>query len=357
MADPSAATHPTLFDVANVQDPSGGLMRVVEILQQQNEMLMDMTVMESNEAKSHRVAIRTGLPTGVWRGYNVGVPSSKATSVNVTEEIGNYETYAVVDRDLADLNGNSAAWRLQQEAPFMEHMSQTMQQQLVYGNINAEPNGFTGFAPRYNALGNTGGNEASDNVIDGSASSGAAGNDRRSIWLICWGPGRIYGIYPKGSRAGLQVEDKGEVTLQNVPTTVGGSTDGYMEAYQTHYKWQLGLVVEDWRYAVRIANIDSSAIASDPAGATTNLPRLMFEAMEELPAGAESMNCAFYMSRDIRTKLFQQLAEGVKSSTLTIENVGGVRTHMFQGIPVRRVDKLAADENVVGATSGGGLAT
>ena len=334
MVTPTAETHPTLHDVASVQDPSGNMLKVVELLAQQNEMIMDLTVMESNQAKSHIVAMRTGLPTGVWRGYNVGVPSSKALTATVTEEIGNYETYAVVDRDLANLNGNSAAWRMRQEAPFMEHMTQTQQNQLIYGSRAEEVNGFTGLAPRYNTVSSTV-SDVADNVIDAKGT----GTDNASIWLCCWDPSCGYGIYPRGTKAGLQIEDKGDVTLQNVPTAAGGT--GYMEAFQTHYKWQLGLVIEDWRYFVRICNIDKSLLTPDVATGA-RLTRLMFEAMELLPA--ERGRMAFYMGRDIRTRLFQQLAEGVKSSTLTIEQVGGVRTRMFQGIPVRRVDAMAKDE-------------
>ena len=332
----SATTHPTLHDVASIQDPSGNLLKVVELLSQQNEMIMDLTVMESNQAKSHITAVRSGLPTGVWRGYNVGVPPSKATTATITEEIGNYETFAVVDRDLADLNGNSAEWRLRQEAPFMEHMTQMQQKQLVYGNRADDPNGFTGLSPRYNTVTATTA-ESADNVID----AGGTGSDNTSIWLCCWDPMCGYGIYPRGSQAGLQIQDGGEELLQNV-TTAAGNTDGFMKAYVTHYKWQLGLVIEDWRYFVRIVNIDKSDLSAD-ASSGAKLTDLMFQAVELLPT--ERGRVAFYMARDTRTKLFQQLANGVKSSTLTIENVGGVRTRMFQGIPVRRVDALSTVES------------
>jgi hypothetical protein len=40
----------------------------------------------------------------------------------------------------------------------------------------------------------------------------------------------------------------------------------------------------------------------------------------------------------------RQLSEKVKGSTLDFENIGGRRTMTFQGIPIRRVDKIAADE-------------
>ena len=318
-------THPTLIDVANVNQADGTIADVVEVLAQQNEMLMDMVVVESNQPTSHKHAIRTGLPKGVWRGYNQGVPPSKSSTATVEDTIGNYELYAEVDRDLANLNGNSAAWRLQEEQPFMESASQTIQKQLIYGMEGTDINGFTGLAPRYSEL-TVANAQSADNVING----GGTGSDNNSIWLIAWDKSTVFGLYPKGSQAGLMVEDMGRVTIENAD-----STGGRMEGFRTHYKWELGLGVRDWRYVVRIANLAK-------IGTSDNIPGFMFQAIERLPM--EKGNLAFYMSRDMRTTLFQQLAVGVKSSTLTIENVGGVRTRMYQGIPIRRVDALAADE-------------
>ena len=332
----TAETHPTLLDITSRMSPDGSMREIVELLSQQNEMIMDMMVMESNEPKSHQIQLRTGLPTGAWRGYNIGVGSSKSTTVNARANIGNYETWAVVDRDLADLNGNSAQWRLQEESAFLEHMTQTMQKQIIFGNELEDPDAFSGLATHYStAPTNSSATASADNVID----AGGTGTDNASIYLVCWDPMCTFGIYPKGQSGGLKVEDEGEVTLENVPA-VGGGT-GNMKAYRTHYKWQLGIVVKDWRYNTRICNIDKSLLTPD-ASAGARLTRFMFEAMELIPADRGRM--AFYMPRDIRTRLFQQLAEGVKSSTLTIEQVGGVRTHMFHGIPIRRVDAMAADE-------------
>ncbi len=337
----TAATHPTLLDVANLQDPDGTTSDVVEILAQQNEMIMDAVVYPSNEPNSHRHVVRSGLPQGAWRGYNQGVQPSKSKTVSARSTIGNYENYAEVDRDLANLNGNSAEWRLQQETPFMEEMTQTMQKQLIFGDESnsGEENGFTGFYKHY-ADGRTSVAESADNVINfNGVSNPAAGVNYQSVLLVCWDPMCTFGIYPKGTKAGLQVTDKGEVTIEDAD-----GSGGRMEAYRTHYKWQMGLVVRDWRYNVRIANVKK---AKD---ITTNADReklldLMFEALNLLPT--EKGRCAFYMSRDIRTRLYQGIADKVAQSTLTIDQVSGVRTMAFHGVPIRRVDAMAALEDRV----------
>ena len=331
----NAETHPTLVDVANVNAPDGQIVDVAELLTMQNEMLPDVVMVESNEPLSHRTSVRTGFPTGAWRSFNQGVKASKSKTATVTTTLGNYEMYAEVDRDLANLNGNSAAWRLQEERPFLEKMNQEMQQTVVYGNEKSIEGSFSGLTSWYYTR-NAATADSADNVIHG----GGSGTDNRSIWLVVWSPMTVFGIYPKGTQAGLQVDDKGPVTLENVD-----GEGGRMEAYRTHYKWNMGLMVKDWRYAVRICNIDKSELKADLSGGA-NLPDLMFEASEIIP-NLGMGRAAFYMSRDIRTKVRQQLSAARSSSTLTVEEVGGTRVMMFQGIPMRRVDALATDEALV----------
>ena len=55
----------------------------------------------------------------------------------------------------------------------------------------------------------------------------------------------------------------------------------------------------------------------------------------------------FYMDRTIREALRKQLANRTSNSTLQVEMVGGVRTHMFQGKPVRVTQAMAVDEATV----------
>ena len=343
----SASTHPTLLDVANLQDPDGSTASVVEILSQQNEMLQDIVMLPSNEPNSHRHVIRTGLPTGAWRGYNAGVQPSKSSTASVRSTIGNYEMYSEIDRDLANLNGNSAEWRLQEETPFIEQMSQQIQKQFIFGDEtnSGEEYGFTGIYKHYNEV--DGATVASgDNVIDvgGNEDTGTAPAGNQSILLMCWDPMCSFGIFPRGTQAGLQVEDKGEVTIEDVDGSSG--TGGRMEAYRTHYKWQTGLVIRDWRYNVRIANIDYSNLIGHNSTGEALRKRVidsMFEAINLLPSMKGRV--AFYMSRDVRTSLFRGLSEGVKESTLTVEQLGGQMTHMFHGIPIRRVDAMSALES------------
>ena len=50
--------------------------------------------------------------------------------MQVTDSIGMLETYAEVDKSLADLNGNTDEFRLSEDRAFIEAMNQAMAQTL-----------------------------------------------------------------------------------------------------------------------------------------------------------------------------------------------------------------------------------
>lgn len=327
-----STNNPTLLDLAKISDPNGNIATVVEILNETNEILDDMTWMEGNLVTGHRTTVRTGLPAPTWRKLYGGVQPNKGTTAQITDNTGMLEAYAEVDKALADLNGNSASWRLQEDKAHIEGINQELANTIFYGNEGTQPEAFTGFAPRFNSLSSPN----AENIIVG----GGSGTDNSSIWLVVWGPNTVHGIVPKGSTAGLQVTDKGQVTIENVD-----GAGGRMEAYRTHYRFDAGLTVRDWRYVVRIPNIDKSALLPD-ASTGANIPDLMVQAIERVP-NLNAGRAVFYVPRGIKTMLRRQLIVATKNSTLTQENISGKHVMMFDGIPVKRVDALAADEALV----------
>jgi len=329
----SATTHPTLVDLVKRSTPEGKIAAVAEILNETNEILDHMVWVEGNLPTGNVSTTRVGLPAPTWRKMYGGVQPTKSLTAQITDSCGMLEAYAEVDKALADLNGNTNEFRLTEDTAHIEGMSQEMAETLFYGNEASEPEAFTGLGPRFNAL--TGaGNSA--NVIAG----GGAGTDNASIWLSVWGPSTGFGIIPKGSNGGLQMQDKGQVTLENAD-----GSNGRMEAYRTHYRWDAGLCIRDWRYFVRICNIDKSALTVD-AATGANLPDLMFQALERIP-NLSIGRAAFYMNRTVLTKLRQQHTNGVANSTLTMDNLGGTMVTAFHGVPISRTDALASDEALV----------
>lgn len=323
-----SATRPTYLDLANRLDEKDKIAKIIELLHDTNEILDDMVPVEGNLLTGHRTTVRTGLPSVTWRLLNYGVQPSKSQTLPITDVTGMLEAYAEVDKALADLNGNTSDFRLSEDIAFLEAMNQEMASTLFYGNVAVDPEKFTGLAPRY-ASKSTDLDKSGYNIID----AGGTGSDNTSIWLIVWGNSTVHGIFPKGSKMGFTHENLGQVTLTD-------AAGGRYEGYRTHYKWDIGLTVRDWRYVIRIANIDWSATITDTSA--PDLVEFMIDAAEQIPNLARG-NAAFYMRREIRTALRKQIRSD-SNVNLTVDTVEGKRVMSFDEIPVRRVDALLKTE-------------
>ena len=318
----------TYLDLANRLDPNDKVAAIIELLNETNEIIDDMASKEGNLVTGNKTTVRTGLPSATWRLLNYGVQPSKSQTKPVVDTTGNLEAYAEVDKDLANLNGNTAAFRLSEDRAFLEAMNQEMAEALFYGNTAVTPEKFTGLSPRYATLSSDPSNSGS-NIID----AGGTGTDNTSIWLVVWGESTIHGIYPKGSVGGFHHQDLGEESLSD-------GAGGLYQGYRTHYKWEIGLTVRDWRYAVRIANIDWSATITDSSA--PDLVKLMIEAIEMIP-NLNMGTPVFYMRREIRTALRNQIRTD-SNVQLTVDTVAGKRVVSFDEIPVKRVDQLINTE-------------
>lgn len=319
----------TLADWAKRVDPDGKTPMIVELLSQTNEILSDMLWIEGNLPTGHRTSVRTGLPTVAWKLLNQGVQPSKSTTAQIDEACGIMEAWSEIDKDLAELNGNTASFRLSEAQAFIEAMNQEMAQTLFYGNASISPEEFTGLSIRYSSLSAAN----AQNIVSGSGT----GSDQSSIWLICWGSNSIHGIFPKGSKAGLQHEDHGLVTVE----TTAGIAGTRLRAYQDQWQWKCGVAVKDWRYAVRVANVDIGALVANSSPA--DIINLMIKAIHRLP----SMNmgkCAFYMNRSVMQYLDIQRRDDVVTGGMRYDEVDGKLVPSFRGIPIRKCDALLETE-------------
>ena len=331
-----SSSNLTLADWAKRSDPDGRVPIVAELLSQSNEILDDCVFKEGNLPTGERVVIRTGLPGVYWRALNQGIPSSKSTTAQIDEACGILEARSEVDKDLAMLNGNTAQFRLSEDTAFLEAMNQTQAETMFYGNPGTDPKKFLGLAPRYGDL-------SADNAVN-ILNAGGSGADNASVYLVVWGDNTVYCPFPKGSKAGLTHEDLGEQTVYN--------SDGTrLQAFATRYQWKNGLVVKDWRYVVRICNIDISDLLAgsntQAASASTALIKLMARALYRIPNMAMG-RAAFYMNRTVHSGL--SIAALDKSqSVLAIQEglsqFGSAQSYLsFLGVPLRRVDALINNE-------------
>jgi hypothetical protein len=334
----------TYADWAKRLDDNYHIATIIELLSQTNEILDDMLVMEGNLPTGHKTTVRTGLPQATWRLLNLGVPNAKSTTAQIVDTVGNLETYSVIDKDIADLNGNTAEFRLSEVKAFLEGMSQQVAATLIYGNQFTNPERFTGFAPRYSTK-TVANAQTANNVLDGGGTS----NTNTSIWGVVWGSDTCHATFPKGKITGLQHRDMGEWPVQD-------SAGNTYQAYRDHFKWEIGLVLRDWRYVFRIANIDVTLLTGVSAA---NLINLLVRGLYRLPTAPVSATTiqtsdapevranmgrtVLYANRIIRTYLDLQ-AMNKTNVLLRIEEFDGKPVTTFRGIPVRTCDAILSNE-------------
>lgn len=338
------STALTYADWAKRMDDGYRIASIIELLSQTNEILDDMLVMEGNLPTGHKTTVRTGLPQATWRLLNSGVPNAKSTTAQIVDTCGNLETYSVIDKDIADLNGNTAEFRLSEVKAFLEGMSQQVASTIIYGNQHTNPERFTGLAPRYSTK-NTSSAQTANNVLD----AGGTASTNTSLWIVTWGSDTMHGTFPKGKMTGLQHRDMGEWPVTDA------SSNTY-QAYRDHFKWEIGLVLRDWRYQVRVANIDVTQLTGVSAA---NLINLIVRGLYRLPT-APSMATAIQTSdtpevranmgttrivcnRVVRTYLDLQ-AMNKTNVLLQLKEFDGKVITTFRGVPISTCDAVLNNE-------------
>lgn len=329
----------TLADWAKRLDPDGQVPKVAELLSQTNEILEDALFMEGNLPTGHRLTIRTGLPQVFYRMIGQGVPTSKSTTAQIDEACGILEARSHIDKELAILNGNTGAFRLSEDQAFLEAMNQTMAGAMFYGNPSTDPRQFLGLQTRYSSL--SAGNGA--NILD----AGGTGSNNASIWLVVWGDNTVFCPFPKGTKAGLMHQDLGE---ESVPDANGN----FYQALRALYQWKNGVAVKDWRYVVRIANINVSDLTgqsgTQASTAATAIINLMSRALDRVP-NLGMGKPVFYMNRTIFSML-RVAALNKSNAALSIEKAltqfgTPANWTTFLGVPLRKVDQLLNTESRV----------
>lgn len=325
------STMPTLIDKFSRQDSTQKIMKIVELMAKQNDILMDAEYMECNDGSKHKTTMRSGIPEPTWRMFNQGIQPSKSTTVPVLDTTGMMEDYGLVDKALADLSGNADAFRASENLGKLQGFNNKAARYMFYGNTQTEPQAFLGMSPRYNSLAA----ESGRNIVD----AGGTGSTNTSIWFVTWGELTTHLLYPKGSVAGFQHRNLGEDTVKD---DVGGE----FQAYRDHFKWDIGMSVRDWRANARVANIDVTQLTSDGASGA-KLIENMIKAyyLLENPMQGEGKT-VIYANRTIQTFLHLQ-AMNSKNVNLTLGEYAGRKIPELLGIPIKRCDELINTESRV----------
>lgn len=327
----------TLLDISRRLEKDGSIAQIIEQLSEDNEILQDMMWMQCNERTNHKTTVRNGLPMVYWRKYNKGTPSSSSQTTQITDPTAMLEGRSNIDAELVQINaGNDGgkAYRLSEDVAFLEAMNQRVASTIFYG-ASEDSDQFVGFAERFNEI-------SSDDDIDNDQISsynvidaGGTGDANTSIWLVGWGDRCCHGLYPENTEAGFKQEDLGKGEAQDA--------DGNeFTAYRTKYTWKPGLTVRDWRYVVRICNIDVAALRAGTTSAA-DLVELMILAQEKLPSNKAGVRFAWYANKIINTQLRLQMRKQ-ENAGFSWAELNGKKVMEFDGIPIRRVDQLLLTE-------------
>lgn len=346
MAATNAANVYDLASWAKTTDPNFKQAMIAELLMQSNEVIYDMMWEEGNTPIGHQITQRTGLPTTYTRQLNQFVNASRGQTAQIVEPMAQFQTIAEYDQDLLDLWADKGRFLYNQSLGFMESISQKYAGSLIYGDPSTDATQFLGLAPRYSTVNTTNAANAV-NVIDG----GGTGATNTSMWLLTISPKSLYGIFPKGSVAGIRHRVNPDVVIQG-STQMGG---GRMWAHQEEWDWKCGLAIPDWRWNVRIANVDVPSLRTQTGA--TDLTEAMIDALYRIPSintpasttgnPLTSINIpgkqVFYCNRTVRAALHKQMLNKTNNQ-LTMEDWYGHKVMTFQGIPIRNIDQILNTE-------------
>lgn len=333
------STVPTLVDAHK----ASGEGIVLELLAQNNPILKDAIATQCNLKGIHRHSIRTGLPSAGWGKLYKGVQKSKTTLQQVDDTTGFLEARSEIDTRLLKLAPDPAKQRLVDSAPFLEAMNQEMATGLFYHDTDKTPEKFKGFAPRFSAYNSNIPDPTRPNAANQVINAGGTGGDNTSIWFVTWADHAASLLYPEGTKAGVEVMDKGEEPVKDDD----GNT---YYAKVTAFEWHMGAFVKDYRYMARIANIDVSEMMAGNVDLWKLLRQAYYRLYMTYGINAKGGRTVCYMNRQVMEILDEQstdrgLTTGRANSVpLKSANLEGEEVTTYRNIPIRIADSLLSTE-------------
>lgn len=320
----------TLHDWAARFGKNGELVnqKIIELQTQTNRILDVLPFKQCNDGTQEVALMRAELPKVAWRLINRGVKPDKSKSKQVSFTCGGMEALAKVDEKLLQINGNDNNWRLSENVAQQEAMNQEMAATFFYGDEKATPAKFTGLSAYYYSKANQDKIWA-DQIID----AGGTGNNLTSLWLVGFSQETIYGIFPKGTSAGFRYRDNGRVKMYD-------QDGGEFYGYESQYNWDMGLAVRDPRYCVRVANINTNALAANDAD---SFVENMIRAYNQIE-NPDKVRLAIFANRNVQTYL-DILATKKGNVRLSIDEWQGKKITHFWGVPVLRCDAILNTES------------
>lgn len=329
----------TFYDVVSSNTQEGDKrLAMAMLLAQTNSLLMDMPMLPTTGDLKHEYGVQTSLPTIAHRRLNRGVAASKGSFAKAEDVCQMFESRLESDELNMLVSGHQNTILLQKKM-HIEALNQGMQLDTIYGNTTVSPDKILGFNSRYNAIS---GADYAQNMID----CGGTGTDNTSLLLIGWSPLTVHGIYPKNSTGGIRIKSKSDAELEDENGLV---YDGERHTFQ----WSLGIAVPDWRYVVRVCNIDVSDLvartSTQAIAAATNILYAANDAQGIVPTDQSVKWCYYGNTTLINALRKMGLDKSGSNSGLTIEEATDqfgkpMKELRLFGLPLRRVDAMLNTE-------------
>lgn len=343
-------TFPQLIDMHKASQEGA----VVELLKQTNPILDDAIATEANSGTYHRHSIRTGYPTVTWGRLYKGVKASKSTMQQVDDTTGFLEARSEIDTRLLKLASDPAKARLVESAPYLEAMNQEMATGIFYHDTETTPEKFKGLAARFNRYNSNVPDPKKPNIANQVIHGGGSGSDNTSIWFVTWADHATSLLYPKGTKAGIEIRDRGEEPVKDA------NGDTYY-AKVTTFEWHVGAFVKDFRYSARIANIDVSEMMAGTVDVWALLRKAYYRLAQIYPAGSQGGRTVIYMNRQVLEVLDAQSSDraltvnggtaNYSAPGLKSANIEGQMVLTYRGIPIRMTDAILNTEAAVPSVS------
>lgn len=328
--------YPSLANVLSTVDPNGEILNIASVLDEKSDFAKILPMFPTNMQTHNICGDDTSLPTPTLRLANEGVAAAVGTSKQIIDAPVTMESHIEIDYKILQEARDKTAYVKRQISMHMSGHLHSAVDYFINGDFSTNPREFNGLAVRYNTLPTTPYDitDPYHTVIDG----GGAGADNSSIYLVAFGEGKVHGIYPQGSKAGLQLIDRGSA---KIITAIGSGFYGM--AYQL--VWDLGLVINDRRCVARICNIDASDLKRD-ASSGANLIDLFTEAKNNLEAGGAKVYA--FTSRQVADYFESQVDNKANAHVIYgQDNFLNKTLPMVKGIPILAHDKIGIAEALV----------
>ncbi len=311
---------------------------VINVMAQSNPMLEDMPFVESNLETGNKTLQVTSIPEPSNRRINAGIKITKANRRPVVDTLTMLESRSSIDVKLVDDKEHGAKMRKEEEDLHVEGFQPKVQTLLLYGDSQQSADEFDGLLTRYNTFGGPKGTYGHNTINAG----GTRKDQQTSAILVGWEQKRVTGLYPKGSKMGVQIKDRG---VQRVTDADGNVYD----AYETVIDWSLGLSVKDPNYVAVIRNIDVTQITS---GTMTDdekkeLIFKMLDAANKVPKTGNP-RLVWYVSE----KMYDFLTRCVNDIKIVNIQMPELKNGTYNplaigGIPVKKLDAILETEPVI----------